>query len=267
MSLFDDAVTLYMLNQQGKPPTATNIPLSPEQQWMFDFVKNYVSGAPAVRDAAVNYGNQFLSGLSGMQPKNFKFMSPAMQGQTFAGGAQMPQIDPSKMGMGIGANSASGTSYGAPTGTAGATASSPFGTSTGAPSDSGIPNTTPGQNSTSIGDIQQWVSAHPTTVAVIQGLVKGGMGYFDAARAVYNHFTSGPDKLPAPNDPSGINKDPTALTPAGSPTNFGSIDPGARQDWGPNQGPGYASFWGGMDSNLRYGDPGSSGGFGGKFAP
>lgn len=216
MSLLDTLLTYYMYHQSQKPPKSYNVPESPEQQWLFNFMRDYTEQGNPYRDLANGFAQQYVGGLGGMSaPPNFRFMSPAMQGQQFAGGLKMPQIDPSKfstMPGGSASPGGTGTTGGAtpgaqpPSGGTGANVANAIPSGGGG----GLGGTNLGQTSTGatpqnfdIGQINAWITAHPTTVAIVQALVGRGVSVIDAGRAVYNYFNNRANPTtPHPSDPS-----------------------------------------------------------------
>lgn len=85
------AVAWWQQRQNSKKPNTYNVPLSPSEQWQFDRQRELYNNSPA-RNYAYNYGHQYLQG-GNSEPTSFKFQSPDMQGQQFAGGMTMPKID------------------------------------------------------------------------------------------------------------------------------------------------------------------------------
>lgn len=92
---------LYFANRQGSgsgdTPNFYPVPLTPEQKRVEDekWRVYKADGTPAQKMVA-GLGQQFLSGLQS-GPSNFKFLSPEMQGQSFAGGFKLPTFDLSKL--------------------------------------------------------------------------------------------------------------------------------------------------------------------------
>jgi hypothetical protein len=79
--------------QNGDTPNFYNIPLTPEQKrWGDERWRLYQQGGSEQAKAVGSAGMQYLGGLQ-QGPSNFSFMSPAMKGQTFAGGFQMPKFN------------------------------------------------------------------------------------------------------------------------------------------------------------------------------
>lgn len=97
---------MYWLQQRqdqrdSRPPQMTPVPLTPEQQWRFDRGRELFNYSP-MRDYVGQYSHQFLQGLNGPNGlsapgQNHRWLSPNMQGQSFAGGIQFPRINMSNM--------------------------------------------------------------------------------------------------------------------------------------------------------------------------
>lgn len=79
----------------GSTPNFYNVPPTPSEEWLLQRQKDLDKYSPA-RDYISSYADQFLKGVN-YDPSGFKFMSPNLQGQPFAGGLSMPKIDFSKM--------------------------------------------------------------------------------------------------------------------------------------------------------------------------
>jgi hypothetical protein len=99
-SFMDDAwnaALMYWANKQNsKTPNQYPQILTPEQKRVVDEQwRLYQAGGSPQLNSLRDSSKQFLSQIpSG--PSNFSFLSPAMKGQTFAGGIKMPTFDLSK---------------------------------------------------------------------------------------------------------------------------------------------------------------------------
>jgi hypothetical protein len=100
----DDIMKLALMYAQqrgvggsGDTPNFYDIPLSPEQKRVEDAKWDlYKQGGSAQTKAVQGMGMQFLGQIP-TGPTNFSFLSPQMQGQSFAGGMQFPKFDMSKL--------------------------------------------------------------------------------------------------------------------------------------------------------------------------
>lgn len=238
MSIFDTLLQYYLYNREAnKKPSETQLTPSPQQDWMFNFIKNYAEGNP-YRDMATNFSSQYLNGLSGATPSTFKFTSPYLQGQTFAGGVQAPKIDMSKFMGPAGYTPSGGSGGGSGVGRTPTGGAQPGTITTGTPngfSPNPFAGFQSGGNASNVdfGTISNWISNHPTTMAVVQGLIGSGWDQFNAMRAVYDYFT-GPQNLP-----TNRNYGPNDVAPAGSyPSldNMGNYEQ-PRQNWTPGADP------------------------------
>lgn len=83
----------------GGTPNQYPIQLTPEQKRIFDEMwRVYQAGGSDTQKAVRSAGMQFLGGMPTGAP-GFKFMSPELQGQPFAGGVTPPKIDLSKFSI------------------------------------------------------------------------------------------------------------------------------------------------------------------------
>lgn len=100
----DDAMGLALMyamqkgvGGSGGTPNFYPIPLTPEQKRVEDEKwRLYKAGGSPQTQFVQEAGKQFLSQMP-TGPKNHSFISPLMQGQTFAGGVTLPKFDFSKM--------------------------------------------------------------------------------------------------------------------------------------------------------------------------
>lgn len=133
MSNSDDLMSIiaYYLQQQqaGKTPNTYQVPPTPGEAYDLAHKKQV--------DSFVGpYIQQQLAGTGNLNPTNFSFMSPALKGQTFAGGIKAPNIDFTKI-PGFGAPSPGGTTAPSPVTPAGGGSSSSGGGTNGNAPDAG----------------------------------------------------------------------------------------------------------------------------------
>jgi hypothetical protein len=91
--LINAALAIWMQNNQDREPRQTNVQLTPEQRWQFDQGKKLFEYSP-MRDYVGRVSHSFLENFN-PNPSTFRFNSPHMQNQTFAGGVSMPRFDTS----------------------------------------------------------------------------------------------------------------------------------------------------------------------------
>lgn len=259
------ALDLYSKNQgSGSTPNFYPVPDSPQEIWRNDATKN-------LYNFASGYTEQFLHGLNNLNP-DFQMPNNATGNPAFMGGIKVPQIDFSKIpsptgvgtstpipatpptGLGSG-NSTTGVPgdafghIGAPAGSAG----DPF---------AGMPQNMGDAQQTGLGQIWEWMKAHPEVAKLGADAVAAGMAA--AGGPIAGLIGMVGDKLfrlfvskAAPSLPI----IPTTvkagdLTPAGYPgaqpprTNMNP--PGLTDPWSsPFMGGGISGGAGGSDPGLR----------------
>lgn len=236
--LFNAAIMWYMNQQGNKAPKFYNVPLTPFQEWQQNQTQNLYG-------AVGNYTNQFLGGLNNLNPSGFHFVSPALQGQQFAGGIQLPHFDLSKFQFG-GQNAGGGTPGGG-TGSPGPGTNMP-GDATPGTGNPGVPNFGPPNGGAGAGggaptppppqgagganfiqNVRNWWSQfqqdHPNWATMgkdaIMALATAAFGPLgQAAAALLGHFLNG--SQPSDTLPGGGSPHYTG----GQPVNPGDFTPG-----------------------------------------